>query len=51
MTGVDMDKRGSREPGTIATVVLTLLLLGFLVRLVIGVIRDFWVILIALLQP
>lgn len=40
-----------REPATIATVVLALLLLGFLARLTIGVIRDFWVILIALMQP
>jgi hypothetical protein len=49
MTGPD--RREARPLGTAATILLTLALLAFLAWLVVGLVRDFWVILIALMQP
>lgn len=37
-------------PATLVTLVLALLLLGVLIRLVTGLVRDFWVIVVAMMQ-
>lgn len=48
---LDAGGKARLAPGTLVTLALALLLLGVLTKLVIDLVRDFWIIVIAMMQP